>query len=84
LGKRQAATSRKREKPDEPEKVISIERVYASLEDDASRVAARAPEAHVDEERGEDERDFPRFDEPSESPAPEPPEKTGPEQRAIS
>jgi ATP-dependent DNA helicase DinG len=71
LGKRQAATSRKREKPDEPEKVISIERVYASLEDDASRVAARAPEAHVDEERGEDERDFPRFDEPSESPAPE-------------
>jgi ATP-dependent DNA helicase DinG len=72
LGKRQAATSRKREKPDEPEKVISIERVYASLEDDASRVAARAPEAHVDEERGEDERDFPRFDEPSESPAPEP------------
>jgi len=72
LGKRQAATSRKREKPDDTEKVISIERVYASLEDDKPRLGDR-----VREERSDEERDFSdhRHDRDEES-EPSPPERS--------
>jgi hypothetical protein len=52
LGKRQAATSRKREKFDDAEAVVPSERVYASLENDAPspQVEERAREERYEED----------------------------------